>query len=147
MIEMGVGLDAGEWAEVQRHGCGRRKDARRKVVLEVGRGWATPSPLLRQHVLPIGYLGTLSGPRGAAWLNTARSPTVPPNGWNLSANGQDTVHSSCSVGNTSPCAHHEPLFRLADSSFTPIHAPATFPIFKHITRIMRDKVCQSWSKP
>lgn len=147
MIEMGVGLDAGEWAEVQRHGCGRRKDARRKVVLEVGRGRATPSPLLRQHVLPIGYLGTPSGPRAAAALvNTARSPTVRPNGWNLSV--RNKIRWLHPWRDTSPGAYYEPVSRPAGNSFISPHILTAFPPFSKISHAYCEtRSRQSWSKP
>jgi hypothetical protein len=81
VIEMRDGLDAGEWARVQKHGCGRREGARRKVVLGVGRGWATPSPPLSGSTCS--QLGTLAHylARTAPlpwFINTARSPTMRP---------------------------------------------------------------------
>lgn len=62
---------------VQRHGCGRRKDAkgeRSSWKLDADR--RPPSPLLRQHVLPIGTWVPLSARRPRRLLNTVRFPTV-----------------------------------------------------------------------
>jgi len=55
---MGDGLDAGEWRMSRGTGVvgGRMRGERSSCKLDAdGR---LPSPLLRQHVLPIGYLGT-----------------------------------------------------------------------------------------
>lgn len=91
VIGVVMGWTEGRMGDVQRHGCGRRKDARRKVVLEVGRGRAVPLPTSQAARAP-NWLGTWvprSGPPGGACLTPSLSDRVG-DGWNLPVT-KDTV--------------------------------------------------------